>query len=49
MLYVLSSKVYNENMEGNYKHEYDQLKHSFLMIFKTKAHVLYKSTRKKSE
>ena len=48
MLYVLSNKVYNtENMEGNYKHEYDQLKH--LVIFKTNAHAVYKSTRKKSE
>ena len=41
MLYVLSSKVYNnENMEGNYKHEYDQLKH--LVILKIKAHAVYK-------
>lgn len=31
MLYVLSSKVYNnENTEGDYKHEYDQLKHSVI-------------------
>lgn len=46
MLHVLSSKVYNnENTEGDYKHEYDQLKYS--VISKTKAHAVYKSTRKK--